>query len=191
MAFSLRARVIFPLVLPPMEDGVVAVEGERIASVGQTRTGEVTDLGDVALLPGFVNAHTHLEFSHLRQPLGQSRMRLVDWIRLVIGERGRRVDACLGAVDEGVRESATYGVTTVGDIATGELSADVPAGVVLTSFAEVIGFSRARAESALAAVETRLKQPRPASAMLGISPHAPYTVSPVLLERLVGLVEKL
>src|SRR3954471_13594231 len=156
MAFSFRARFVFPVDLPPIEGGVVVVEGERIVSVGRTAEGGVIDLGDVALFPAFVNAHTHLEFSHLQRPLGQPGMRLVDWIRLVIGERGRRDLACGGAVDDGIRESAAFGVTTIADISTGEDPTTMPAGIELTSFAEVIGFSRARAESAFTVVQSRL-----------------------------------
>jgi cytosine/adenosine deaminase-related metal-dependent hydrolase len=50
----------------------------------------VEDLGQVALLPGFVNAHTHLEFSHLDRPLGQPGIALADWIRLVMATRRLR-----------------------------------------------------------------------------------------------------
>src|SRR6478735_6700165 len=123
MAFSLRARFVFPVDVPPIEDGVVVVEGERIVSVGKNTDGAMTDLGDVALFPGFVNAHTHLEFSHLRQPLGRPGMPLVDWIRLVIGERGRRDYAPAIAIEDGIDESLANGVTSIGDITT----VDVPA----------------------------------------------------------------
>ena len=47
----------------------------------------VTDLGNVALLPGFINAHTHLEFSLLKQPLGQPGMPFADWIGEVVAFR--------------------------------------------------------------------------------------------------------
>ncbi len=91
MAFSLQARVVYPVDRPPIEHGVVTIDGERIVAVGtKADGGGVIDLGNVALLPGLVNAHTHLEFSYLQQPLGQPGMQLVDWIRLVIAERGRR-----------------------------------------------------------------------------------------------------
>lgn len=87
MSFSLQARFVFPVDRPPIDHGVVTIEGERIVDVGPHRAdANVLDLGDVALLPGFVNAHTHLEFSHLRQPLGKPGIGIVDWIRLIIAE---------------------------------------------------------------------------------------------------------
>ena len=43
----------------------------------------------MVLLPGLVNAHTHLEFSDLAAPLGAPGMSLPAWIRLVIAERKR------------------------------------------------------------------------------------------------------
>ena len=67
MVHSLRARVVFPVDRPPIEHGVVTIEDERIVAVGTTAEhGNVIDLGAVALLPGLVNTHTHLEFSHLQ-----------------------------------------------------------------------------------------------------------------------------
>ena len=108
MPVSIKARVVFPVDRPPIENGVVTIEGRRIVDVGtQPSGGEIIDLGSAALLPGLVNAHTHLEFSDLKQPLGTAGMPFVDWIRLVIAERGRagnvrtqvsRLAGCLTAV---------------------------------------------------------------------------------------------
>jgi cytosine/adenosine deaminase-related metal-dependent hydrolase len=79
----------------------------------------VTDLGDVALLPGLVNAHTHLEFSNLQQPLGTPRMAFPDWIRLVIGYRRAQTGVWQPlAVAQGLAESLAAGVALVGEIAT-------------------------------------------------------------------------
>src|SRR4051812_43054091 len=90
MAVFLRAVVVFPVARPPIENGFVTIDGERIVAVGAEANGDkVIDLGRVALIPGLVNTHTHLEFSYLRRPLGTTGMPLVDWIRLVIAERAR------------------------------------------------------------------------------------------------------
>jgi cytosine/adenosine deaminase-related metal-dependent hydrolase len=60
----LRARWVLPVSSPPLRDGWVSVSGGRVAAVGEGRApGPETDLGDVALLPGLVNAHTHIELS--------------------------------------------------------------------------------------------------------------------------------
>jgi cytosine/adenosine deaminase-related metal-dependent hydrolase len=192
MAFALRARVVFPVDRPPIEHGVVTVEGERIVAVGtQADARDVTDLGSVALLPGLVNCHTHLEFSHLRQPLGEPGMPFVDWIRLVVAERRRSGTPAADAVVKGLTESLRCGVTTIGEIMQGSKAAptgEVAEAMLLTLLVEVIGFSRARTDSAYAAAVERLDalSIRPPT-QVGISPHAPYSVSPLLFERLIGL----
>jgi cytosine/adenosine deaminase-related metal-dependent hydrolase len=200
MAFSLRARAVFPVDRPPIEHGVVTIDGERIVAVGKdVADGEVIDLGSVALLPGLVNAHTHLEFSHLQRPLGEPGIPIADWIPLVIAERGRAGNDAWESIGTGLAESLRHGVTTIGDITTRGTEtfarrspdgSDRPSfnGPDVTQFLEVIGFSRARAESALADVMERVAAVKGSDeARIGISPHAPYTVSPDLLRRLVAL----
>ena len=74
-----HASWILPISGPPIRDGWLAVDRGRIAAYGADRpavrlddraggvdSGEIVDLGDVAVLPGLVNAHTHLELSYLR-----------------------------------------------------------------------------------------------------------------------------
>ncbi len=87
-SFALRARYILPICGPAIAGGVVVVRGGEIVAVGTEALGTpVEDLGDVVLLPGFVNAHTHLEFSDLTAPLGTPGSVLPDWIREVISHR--------------------------------------------------------------------------------------------------------
>ena len=184
-SFVLRARWVLPVDGPPIEGGFVGVAGERIASVGARapNSGPVHDLGDVVLLPGLVNAHTHLEFSGRESPLGEPGMRLPDWIRLVIAERNRGDRNAARDIAAGLRESVAAGVTTIGEIAAGGAAAPVPAVV----FHEAIGFSGQRIDSVYADVERRLAA-GPVGA--GVSPHAPYTVHPRLVERLAQLARE-
>jgi cytosine/adenosine deaminase-related metal-dependent hydrolase len=188
MPFSFRARYVFPVDAPPIEGGVVMISDHQITEVGTaSNTSETIDLGDVALLPGLVNCHTHLEFSDRVRPLGSPGMSLVDWIRLIIAERARGDRAADAAFSAGIRESLSNGVTTIGDITTGVALPQAPL-LDITLFNEVIGFSRARADSALAAAAERLDTlARQSQARIGISPHAPYTVSPQLLAQVVAL----
>lgn len=187
MAISLQARVVFPVDRPPIPHGAVTLEAERIVDVGPSAAGaRVVDLGSVALLPGLVNVHTHLEFSHLPNPLGQAGMSLVEWIRLIIAERARgNVQA--SAIASGLAESALHGVSAIGDIATNAIGSEITFTADWVSFFEVIGFSRARAASAAAALVERLDDPANRGRRIGISPHAPYTVSPDLLQLLIAV----
>ncbi|MCA9231940.1 MAG: amidohydrolase family protein [Planctomycetales bacterium] len=193
--FSLRARWVLPVERPAIAGGTVVVSGGRIESVGDASIAEppLYDLGDVVLMPGLVNVHTHLEFSHLEQTLGKSGMPLPDWIRLVIASRRRSDCDPKQAIRAGLEESRRNGVTTLGEIATGTCSIvssdEFPRQI---SYQEVIGFSAARIDSVVGDLEHRLFE-QPATvrhASIGLSPHAPYTVHPQLLERLVDLASR-
>ncbi len=116
---ALRARYVLPVCGPPIADGVVVIEGTEIAEVGTNSGGaREQDLGDVLLLPGFVNAHTHLEFSDLAAPLGAPGSVLPDWIREVIGHRRGDFGGGITAVSQGLLECLAAGSTTIGEIAT-------------------------------------------------------------------------
>jgi aminodeoxyfutalosine deaminase len=188
MSYVIRARWVLPIDSPPIAGGYVSIAEGRIAAIGSVDPGMglVEDLGDVVLLPGLVNAHTHLEFSTLSQPLGVRGMSLPEWIRLVIGDRKRGDRDATAAIAHGLGESLASGVTTIGEIATSPASFYASATTTPTTvlFQEAIGFSAGRVDSVFGEVERRLDEaPSPA----GISPHAPYTVHPRLSERLVEL----
>jgi cytosine/adenosine deaminase-related metal-dependent hydrolase len=205
MAISLQARVVFPVAAPPIEHGVVTIDRDRITAVGTKAVGgQIQDLGHVALMPAWVNAHTHLEFSDLSEPLGWPAVPLVDWIRFVISHRAARASPPASAIASGLQESIAAGVAIVGEIATearnGEAAKQsqpepyslLPAPRSLL-FQEVIGFSRARAASALLVAEQRLDAVQRAPddrIRFGLSPHAPYTVSPKLLQQVVLLAQR-
>lgn len=185
--FSLRARWVLPIDGSPIAGGFVTIAGEHIVAVGAGTpdSGPVEDLGDVALLPGLVNAHTHLEFSDLAAPLGHAGMTLPDWIRLVIGERKRSNRDAAAAIEAGCAASLAAGVTTIGDICTSP-GARTGRGIrpTIVAFQESIGFSTQRVDSAFADVAQRLELDAPPA---GLSPHAPYTVHPELVSRIAAL----
>ena len=67
-----RAAWVLPIARPPIPGGVVSIERDLIVAVGPHDGGGVEDLGNVAILPGLVNAHTHLELSWLRGQVAPS-----------------------------------------------------------------------------------------------------------------------
>ncbi|HEV3416835.1 MAG TPA: amidohydrolase family protein [Pirellulales bacterium] len=190
----LRARYVFTAAGPPLRDAVITLAGSRIASVGKRRADKsANDLGNAAILPGLVNAHTHLEFSDLKSPLGSHGMRFADWIHAVVAYRRRRTDAKRQAASlKGIAESIRFGTTTLGEIATAgwlleAFARDAPSSPESTVFLETIGLRRNRFQAGLDAAKEHLTLSAKRGIRIGLSPHAPYTVSPEMVRRLAAL----
>lgn len=196
---SYRARYVFPVSSPPIADGVVTIDEGRIVSVGTRRESSApapVDLGNVAIIPGLVNAHTHLEFSDLAHSLGEPGLPFPEWIRRVVAfRRSNPHRDAKAAVAQGLREAVATGTTSLGDINTlgtgsGE-PASAPEGTSQTSgvvFHELIGLRRERVEPINALARELIASPSPLSGWtVGLSPHAPYTVHPEWLARVVEM----
>ena len=187
--YTLRARWLLPGAGPAAENAAVTIHDGRIASLrNDDATEPAYDLGDAILLPGLVNAHTHLEFSDLASPLGQPGISLPAWIRLLVQLRRQRGGGPGEAIAAGIRESLASGVTALGEIATGDwVSPTTEPSPHLTAYFESIALSAERAEACLAATRGFLESRRDSAVHgAGISPHAPYTVRPDLLAALVA-----
>jgi len=193
----LAAPWVLPMVVPPIAGGAVLVgEDGRISAVGRDADvprpagTEEWALPDTVLMPGLVNTHAHLELTALRGLVRDQPF--VDWIGAV-----KRIKNALTAADFrasarwGVLESLAAGVTTTGDTgSSGEAAialADLGARGV--AYQEVFGPDPARCEESLAGLERDLDRLWPftsARVEVGISPHAPYTVSAVLMHNLAA-----
>ncbi|QDV42087.1 Aminodeoxyfutalosine deaminase [Stieleria neptunia] len=169
---------------------------DRIVEIGALRDGDyrsqdVVDLGEVAVLPRMVNAHTHLEFSDCQTPIGRPGIALAEWIGSVIAARGvATAEERQANIRAGIAESVAAGVGLIGDIATTPCTYPSDAGARIVSFAEVLGLSdnrgRERFQSAQAHAETLAANP---SIDFGVSPHAPYSTPPELIRRCVDLAK--
>ncbi len=185
--FTLTARWILPLSGPPLPGGLVTVDGERIAAVEPhgTRPADL-DLGDAAVLPGLVNAHTHLDLSGMRG-LAPPTSDFTAWLRRVIAHRRQRSPEQVRAdVAAGLAEALRYGTTLVGDISGDGSSwqplAEAPIRAVV--FRELLGLPRDRADAAEAVARDWLKDhPATPTCRPGLSPHAPYSVRTDLYSR--------
>ncbi len=197
-----RGRYVFPVSAPPISGGYLSFAGGRIVSVGNRRPDQpVEDLGNVALLPGFVNAHTHLEFSHLEAPLAAPGVEFADWIRLVVEHRrqraaeGEAVDEILArhiscSLAAGLAESAGSGVTHIGEIAIPGNTLDRyreyrSAAAHVTVFQEMIGLSEEHVGAHVEGARRHLQRMSEfgEGVQPGLSPHAPYTVHPELVKQ--------
>jgi cytosine/adenosine deaminase-related metal-dependent hydrolase len=188
---TLRARYVFPVTGDPLPDGTVTIDDGTISAVGAGPAGgEVRDLGNAAILPGLVNAHTHLEFSDLARPLGTPGMGFVDWIEEVIAYRRRRTEPAWRAVAKGLDECLRLGTTAVGEIAQPGWSAQPfqEAGLDATVFLELIALTGDRVKDVLALAKEHVEAgDGVATWRAGISPHSPYSTDVSLIERAVAL----
>jgi aminodeoxyfutalosine deaminase len=186
-----RARTILPVARPPVENGAVAVSGNRICAAGlwpdlRSRvTGKVSDLGEVVLLPGLVNAHCHLDYTDMAGMLPPPKT-FTGWIHLLMSARAQWEHAdYVRSWRKGARQLLQTGTTTVGDIETipdllPEIWNSTPLRVL--SFLEMTGI-RARRDPAAILREAvdkmdSLSHPRCSASL---SPHAPYSTVPELL----------
>jgi cytosine/adenosine deaminase-related metal-dependent hydrolase len=178
-----------------LERGTITVGGEQIVAVapqGQ-RTAD-RDLGNVAILPGFVNAHAHLD---LTGPRGQipPTADFTAWLRKVIEHRRRQTPEQIEAeIRAGLNESLQSGTTLLADIAAAGQSWAVlkegPARAIV--FYELLGLPLPRAEEALARARAWLAQASPtAMCRPGLSPHAPYSVRDWLFGQAAKLASQL
>jgi aminodeoxyfutalosine deaminase len=187
---ALRARWVFPIDRPPIEGGIVTIAGGRIVAVGENTSGRPPhDLGDVALLPGLVNTHTHLEFSLLKQPLGEPGMGFADWIERVVAWRREAVAGSQGAgVRAGLAESANAGVAALGEIAMPGCpleSYKSQQDATVVALLELLSRSAERVQPLMDLAQQHVAELRGAvsNVIAGLSPHATYSVHPELLRR--------
>jgi aminodeoxyfutalosine deaminase len=189
-----QARWIVPISRPPIENGVVAVRAGKIVFAGESRTWDdsVIELGDVAILPGLVNAHTHLEFSELPRPFGQRGDAFAKWIPQVVAHRRARLETRQAEnVELGLAESRAHGVALLGEIATADswpqTAADGLSGRV---FQEFLGWDRQKIPELRHKARNFLADAQPGVWQRGLSPHAPYTVHRDLLAALCDIASE-
>jgi cytosine/adenosine deaminase-related metal-dependent hydrolase len=188
----LRARVVLPLSQPPIDDGAVVISGGRIRGVGRWRDLAATpaentfDLGESVLLPGLVNAHCHLDYTGLAGQIAPPKS-FADWIKALVAlKAGWDYSDFAQSWLHGAKMLLRSGVTTVADIEAvpvllPEVSESTPLRVI--SFLEMISFksSHSAREMVQTAVAKLKSLPRE-KFRGGLSPHAPYTTGPELLQ---------
>ncbi|MGE5244572.1 MAG: amidohydrolase family protein [Betaproteobacteria bacterium] len=197
-----HAAWILPISGPPIRDGWIVVDRGRIAAVGDGLEAvpnpsiQDADLGHVAVLPGLVNAHTHLELSYLRDEIPPAAA-FVTWVRGVLTARRRapdpRAPAIVEAVANGIDEAVRCGTALVGDISNTlvtfePLAASPLAGVV---FYELIRFS-AREPDAIVeeACEQIARLPPSGRVRASLAAHAPYSVAPGLFRAIRRAIDR-
>ncbi len=202
MTTTYSARWVVPVSDPPIEHGAVVVEGQRIAAVG-TRAeiverfpeSKLESFGEAVILPGLINAHTHLELTALRGYLENEERDFFAWLRkLTIARLERltpddiRVSATWGAC-EAVRAGITC-VDDASDSALMSMTALKDVGLRGVVYQESFGPDARLAVENFEKFKVKVQELRANETTLvraGVSPHAPYTVCGPQLEMIAEL----
>lgn len=194
----LTARYVLPVATPHIEHGAVLVKDDKVVEIGdfehlrQLHPDEpVRDFGLATLMPGFVDLHTHLEYSAMRGlvddlPYSEWKLQLMQKERLFTSQDWDD-SALLGAL-----EAAQSGITTVADITRTGASghAAQAAGLRALIYREVATMDKSQVEPVMRRAEEDIEGWRATSdaarITIGIAPHAPYSCHPELFRRVAA-----
>ena len=194
----LKAETIWPGRGRVIRDGGIKIEEgivTEIAPFADIARGRerVQNLGNAILLPAFVNAHTHLDLSHLKGKT-EKGSRFEQWLKTVAKARAMTLFETR-SVRRGIAEVIAGGATAVGDISvSGKSAALIHKHGLLESvvFCEVLGFDPADAGRKLERLRAGIEGMQDGKHVrLGISPHAPYSVSAELFRGCAALAREL
>ncbi|MEO5895307.1 MAG: amidohydrolase family protein [Vicinamibacterales bacterium] len=187
-----RARWLLSIARPPIRDGWVATEKQVIVASGGPETLPADALAEpilqAAIVPGLVNAHTHLELSWMRGQVAPAPS-MPGWVERLMALRRTVGHEPQLPIVEAIAEARAAGTTLVGDI-TNTLAAYLPLAdsqISAAIFRELLGFNTADPDSVVASVRSQLEALPPVAWLRpSIVPHAPYSVSPELLRAIAA-----
>ncbi len=183
----IRSRIVVTMDGAPIENGAVAVSGDRIIDVGRfddvkaQNAGEVLDLGEQALLPGLINAHCHLDYTCLRGKIPKQES-FTDWIRAINAEKEKlSPEDYVASINDGFGEAKRFGTTTIANLtAFPELIARIAKPIRTWWFAELIDVREPNRAKEIVDLATKSLE---GVENWGLAPHAPFTASPNLYRR--------
>ena len=179
-----RAAWVVPIDQPPIPNAVIEVENGIIRSItsgSRPSAPGSRDLGNVALMPGLINAHTHLELSWMRGRVPPAS-KFTDWVKTLFAIRGRPDGAMsveqVAAIDDAIAEATATGTVAVGDISNSLTSVAAMRRASLDGvvFHELLGFKE-RDGAVLDATSAMRTSATAAGARVSLAPHAPYSTS--------------
>lgn len=206
-----QARWILPVASPPIENGRLVVQDGLILAVEKAGVPDpaAIDLGDSFVLPGFVNAHTHLELTHARGRI-KFEGSFTRWVEALISLYDLEhldLQRPWEAIPDGLLESARNGVTTVGDIGCGPAAFEFWSWSLtnVVGFLEVLGMGPRQEARHMRAVEQVIRwieeqesavpvhpsrNRERAFCHTGISPHAPYSTDAPVYRKAIAFARR-
>jgi 5-methylthioadenosine/S-adenosylhomocysteine deaminase len=185
-----EADWVVPVEGEPVPAGGVAVEDGRIVAVGPARTltGERRPFEGAAIVPAFVNAHSHLEYA-VYAGFGDT-FSFAPWIALHVERKARLLDGDAVAIARlGAAECLRSGVATIADASFTGAAAPACAELGLRALValEVFGADPEAALARFRGLREGIEGSLSERVRVGVSPHAPYSVSAEVYEACAGL----
>ena len=181
----IRARIVVTMDGPPVENGAVAILGNRVVDVGRFpeisarhSSRKIVDLGERVLLPGLINAHCHLEYTCLRGKIRPQKS-FADWIRAINSAKANlSPEDYIASVNEGFAEAGRFGTTTIVNLcAFPQLVAQIDEPIRAWWFGELIDVRTSDRVNEIVDLAVRSLKPKE---NWGLAPHALFTASPNL-----------
>jgi cytosine/adenosine deaminase-related metal-dependent hydrolase len=193
-----RAAWVLPIAAAPIRHGWVAVEAGRIVALGGPSDREpeesveaVAPVESRAILPGLVNAHVHLELSWMRGAVPPASS-MPAWAASLIAKRRTGVREPVAPIRQAIDDARRFGTALVGDVTNGLASYEALSNSPLSAaiFYEQLGFRTENPVAHAMRAQATLAALRPREGLqLHLAPHAPYSVSPGLLQA-IGELER-
>jgi len=201
MTVIYSARWLLPIASPMIEEGALVIDGSTIVALGPRSEIEsafpnspIEDFGQAAILPGLINAHSHLELTVMRGFLECEESDFFAWLRkLTIARMAMTAEDLIVSATCGAIEAARFGVTSVGDSSSSgpqTIQALRQVGLRGVVYQESFGPDPERAAENVANLCDQIGAMREYEndlVRVGVSPHAPYTVSAKQLEMISRL----
>ncbi len=193
----LKANYILPIIGPPIADGAVHIkdgviiecdEFSKISSADK----KIVELKNVCLLPGFVNTHTHLELTSLKNKIPYKGS-FIQWIREIIkAKKDWNERDYIDSLKLSIKELIKSGITTVADVTTSGISSQIllMSNLRCRIYKEITGFKSKLITPIIASLKEYMSNLQPTNLVdFGIAPHAPYSVNPKLFIELSNIAK--
>lgn len=194
------ADFIFPICSAPLKDGIVVLDNagiiidvfENVTALNNTLQIQiepsVIQKFHGILIPGFINSHCHLELSHLKGKINKHN-KLTGFIKELIAVRSpSQSEEILDAIKSAEKSMLTEGIVAVGDISNTSITFPIKneSDLFYHTFIEVFDLSELNTEKTWSKAKEleKMLQYNHRNLKCSISPHAPYTVTPLLFQKI-------
>ncbi|MDR2126579.1 MAG: amidohydrolase family protein [Prevotellaceae bacterium] len=182
---KISANYIFPIHTQPIKNGVLTIDevGKIVELSAFGDTGKDVEFYDGIICPGFVNAHCHIELSHMKGVIPQ-HSGMTAFCKSVISYRHSDISEQMSAMYAADKLMENEGIVAVGDISNNDLSAQMKSDsrLIYHTFVETLNLNPCFAEENIAKARNIKQTFANKGLRVSITPHAPYSLSERLFE---------